>query len=943
MRRAGPGGDGMHGRDAELRLCRDMLRRGRSAGGVILVAGRPGTGKSSLLAEASAMATAHGWTVVAAAADEFARTIPLSSLLLAIGDDPDRAPAESADPDPLIRDIGRLRQHLETLAGQGPVLVTADDLQHADPVTLFALRMLPRQLAGRPVSWLLAREADGETDARADAAQLFGVLAREGAGSIVLGPLPDSAVADIIADRLGVMPDRALLSLAAAAGGNPFLVGQLLDGLREENTLLTAGGRASVAGDRVPRRVQMFFLRQIESLHWRTRQLIEVAAVIGQSFAVEDVAEMLGQPSAVVLPAVNEALTSGVLVPDGETLAFRDGVTWRAISEAVPEPLSRALHRQFGQILLDRGDEPQAAAHLIRGVRHDDRRALRELDRITRAMLPSAPRAAADLAARALQLTLPEDPDHSERLVVAVRALAAAQRLPEAARLIDSSLAAPLSGPALARLRCARASIHAVSGQPAKAWAAAGDLLADPDLPADVRDDATVVLLRALGELPDFASAQERAAKIVSRPGRAGRAVVVAAKTLQATVKWNQGLLGASIDLFRAAVAAADSQGSGDAAFLPALGLAARLTDAGEFDEAATLLASPAMLRAYGGSAGFALAEASAEAGPGLLRARIHLAGGRMDEAAAEAEAVLHANQDGSPSATLARCVLATIALRRGDLVAAAQLLDAVVPLLAEAGAGRVGVRCKFLAGQVAEARDGPAAAMNLAGDVYDYIAEFRWPLVQDPVVAPWLVRLALAAGDDRRATVVGGAAEELARANRAFPIVTAACAHAQGLLTSDIGLLRLAAETQPDLWASASAAEDLAVLLADADRVADAIGWFDHAYANFQKSGGSRGAARVRGRLRRLGVQRRHWHAPAERPGRGVESLTGTERRIAELVCQGLTNRQIAEQTFVSANTVAFHLRNIYRKLGIASRVQLARVVLDSSDDYQDGAGPEL
>ena len=41
------------------------------------------------------------------------------------------------------------------------------------------------------------------------------------------------------------------------------------------------------------------------------------------------------------------------------------------------------------------------------------------------------------------------------------------------------------------------------------------------------------------------------------------------------------------------------------------------------------------------------------------------------------------------------------------------------------------------------------------------------------------------------------------------------------------------------------------------------------------------------------------------------------------------------AEQTFVSANTIAFHLRNIYRKLGITSRVQLARVVLDSSEDY--------
>jgi len=71
------------------------------------------------------------------------------------------------------------------------------------------------------------------------------------------------------------------------------------------------------------------------------------------------------------------------------------------------------------------------------------------------------------------------------------------------------------------------------------------------------------------------------------------------------------------------------------------------------------------------------------------------------------------------------------------------------------------------------------------------------------------------------------------------------------------------------------------------------------------------------------------------------MDILTETERGIAELVCQGLTNRQIAEQTFVSANTIAFHLRNIYRKLGIASRVQLARIVLDSAEEYPDPESP--
>src|SRR6516164_9016385 len=99
MSRAGSGGSGMHGRDAELRLCGDMLRRGRSGtGGVLLVEGQLGMGKTLLLAEAAKAAVAHGYTVVTAVADEFARTIPLSPLVLAVGNLADYAPADSGEP-----------------------------------------------------------------------------------------------------------------------------------------------------------------------------------------------------------------------------------------------------------------------------------------------------------------------------------------------------------------------------------------------------------------------------------------------------------------------------------------------------------------------------------------------------------------------------------------------------------------------------------------------------------------------------------------------------------------------------------------------------------------------------------------------------------------------------------------------------------------------------
>jgi DNA-binding CsgD family transcriptional regulator len=65
-------------------------------------------------------------------------------------------------------------------------------------------------------------------------------------------------------------------------------------------------------------------------------------------------------------------------------------------------------------------------------------------------------------------------------------------------------------------------------------------------------------------------------------------------------------------------------------------------------------------------------------------------------------------------------------------------------------------------------------------------------------------------------------------------------------------------------------------------------------------------------------------------RPTVGWESLTDTEARVAELVAQGLTNRQVARDAYMSRHTVDTHLRHIFRKLAVASRVQLARLVTE-------------
>jgi DNA-binding CsgD family transcriptional regulator len=230
------------------------------------------------------------------------------------------------------------------------------------------------------------------------------------------------------------------------------------------------------------------------------------------------------------------------------------------------------------------------------------------------------------------------------------------------------------------------------------------------------------------------------------------------------------------------------------------------------------------------------------------------------------------------------------------------------------------------------EARQGPAAAIGHLRQACADLAARPGLLLGDPAAAAWLVRTALAAGDRRLAATAATAAEALTAANPGYPAVTAAAAHSKGLLRQDPDRLAQAAAQHPDPWARASAAEDLAVLhLAHGDRD-QAIGRLTKAIDGYQQVGAAADTARIRRRLRKLGVRRRHWTQAPSRPVSGWESLTDIERTASELVAQGLNNQQVADQMYISVHTVAFHMRQIFRKLGIGSRVELARIVLQQA-----------
>jgi len=127
-----------------------------------------------------------------------------------------------------------------------------------------------------------------------------------------------------------------------------------------------------------------------------------------------------------------------------------------------------------------------------------------------------------------------------------------------------------------------------------------------------------------------------------------------------------------------------------------------------------------------------------------------------------------------------------------------------------------------------------------------------------------------------------------------------------------------------------ACAAEDLGVLHGRHGDRDQAIHHLKEALGGYRQAGAERDQARIRRRLRRLGIRRRHWSTPAARPVTGWDSLTGTEQAVAGLVAEGLNNNQVAARMYISTHTVAHHLRQAFRKLSIASRVELTRIVIE-------------
>jgi ATP/maltotriose-dependent transcriptional regulator MalT len=872
----------------------DELRAG-ATGRVVVVGGEPGIGKSRLLAELAD--AADGCLVVGAAASEFEADLPYGVWTEALDphlralDERRLARLGVEDFDALARAAGgdrhrlhrALRDLLERLAGARPLVLWLDDLHWADGASVDAVAALVRRPPAAPALLALAAREGRLPDA------LTAALA--GAGRD--GRVVDLPLAPLSEAEAGELVGGDISRIYALSGGNPFYLEQL------------------ARADGVPASVALALTAELAAVPDAARRLLEAAAVVGDPFEPGLVAEVADMPEAAALHALDELLLRGLVRPAGAArrFAFRHPVVRHAVYDGAPGGWRLAAHARAAAALERRGAGLVARAHHVEhAAQLGDEAALALLSGAAAELQVPAPASSARFHAAALRL-LPDGPDHAERRAQIRIALAEAQsaggdragaRLTLEAALVDArdaqerhALAVRIANTEvwLGEYEQARRRLHVALG----------------DLPAEPSGDR-VRLHLALGLLEnlagDFDTALAQASDALSDARVLGDPVLEAAALALAAIASVSA--GYGDDDHAAAVAAFDRLTDAQVTRrLPGLWMLAGADSArGRFADALARLDRARRLAAATGREPVLQLVAAVSVRP--LREL-----GRLAEAVAAGEEALdRARLTGNPQSVLeAQCALSAARLAAGDVTGALREAEEA----AEPGLSRFGEPGWALGAALTAAGNADRAVPLLEAAIPEVVPALRPEAVAD------LVDARLAAGD----VAAARAALDEAGGSGPWAAVVAARARAAVLLAERAA--GDAAETArvegPPLLAARLRLLEGRALAAAGDRQA-ALAALTEAEAALDACGAARLRDEAVRELRRLGHRVRRAGPEAD----GFDALTGREREIADLVAAGRTNREVAEQLVLSPKTIEAHLRNIYAKLGVRSRVELAR-----------------
>ncbi len=290
-------------------------------GGVLLVEGGPGLGKSRLLEEAVSLAGRAGVRAAMGRADADDNVVPMAPLMAACfgGNAPLLDRSDLSALRALREDrywvLLELEALLERAALEQPMLICLDDLQWADAGTAEALRVLPTRLGGVPIIWIGAYRT---SQAPALLLRSVAELAEANATRLVLDPLDEDSVGRVIADLMSAPAGPALLEIADNAHGVPFLLIELLRGLLEEGLVRIDRAQAVLVEARLPARVGDSMRERLDRVPAAARHAAVAASVLGRTFRFDDLANMLGTAQAALLEPVEELIRAEILADSGE-------------------------------------------------------------------------------------------------------------------------------------------------------------------------------------------------------------------------------------------------------------------------------------------------------------------------------------------------------------------------------------------------------------------------------------------------------------------------------------------------------------------------------------------------------------------------------------------------------------------------------------------------
>jgi DNA-binding CsgD family transcriptional regulator len=915
----------IRGRAGELKVIGASvaaLVQGR--GGVLVIEGPPGIGKSRLLTEMMALADKSGVRTLFGEAFEYQQTVPFFSLFMATL----RADPPVGDADALRRLGGSadlrywvvhdLADAIGAAAAETPLAIVLEDIHWADNGTLLALRSLATARPAVAVLWVLtARTGAGGPGVQ----ETLSVLQRADAAVVRVAAMSPSAVADMVSDAVRANADESLLTLAAKAHGNPFLVSELVGGLGEEGRLDVSGGRAVASGHGLPRRLGAGMQQRLDQLSGDAGEVVRVAAVLPDRFSAGLLAAMLDRQPASLMSAVEEAVRADLLVEHDEQLRFRHDLLREATRQSLPQSLRRAMERQSASIMLGMGAaSAEVATQLARSAEPGDKEAIDALRQAAQSVGHSDASAAADLSKRALELLAADDAaDRGSLVAETVGFLNLASRYEEAEELAVAALSEVASPQEEAEIRLRLATLNKHSTQ---------RRVEENRRALELADVSEVIRARHLAWLAYNLMLHDQFGQ---RRAAANAAAAAAASTgdLEATILANvtlarldggEGYAGRSVRRLQELCALARTSDATAARDLAAMHYANLLAVVGRLDDAAAQIADGTEQARREGNA-MALAIWATNDGV------VHLTAGRLSAARAAIESLPPPQRTGVSEPDMIRMViLAEVAARTDDRKLLQQMANDARDAYFTGSSVVLRLAAHVLA-LAAWQRDDVHDAMRwLGGDVTLFESPI-WSQFLDQVILG--ARVASAAGDAGLRARVLQATDVLERERPAIPLFTGVAEYARGILERDAQALVAAADvlrssSRPLLYAAA--AEDAGGELARTDRGDEAVHQLNAAFDTYLHHEALADARRVGRELRRFGVQRRIVSHP--RAKTGWDSLTDSELTVVNLIAQGETNRSVAQRLQVTPHTVKAHLHNAFAKLGINSRAELSKLM---------------